>query len=359
MRPLPRRVSRALFGVTLAALLALVPLLLAADLDEPPAPVPITVDGDPLMVPAGTTLGQAIRSLGLHPVAGRLLDVEDHVLERRVDPGTVLLNGAPRPRRVALRRGDAIEVRDGKDRTEGTRRVVEPLPGVHPANPQFTLGRAETERITVAGRRSGTVVSVSYRAVRKLSQPPAVALTFDDGPWPGSTRAILKILRQMHVKATFFVVGSLVERYPGVVRELVDAGMTIGNHSWDHVESPAFSDLEPGRTEQEMMRTNEALARFGVQTYLFRPPGGSWDADVIRIADEQGMRITQWDVDPRDWSASATPRSITRNVLRNIEPGSIVDLHDGGGGASVTIEALPDIVRGIRKMGLRIVAIPR
>jgi peptidoglycan/xylan/chitin deacetylase (PgdA/CDA1 family) len=92
-----------------------------------------------------------------------------------------------------------------------------------------------------------------------------------------------------------------------------------------------------------------------VRPTLFRPPGGSWDPKVLTVAHEQGMRIALWDVDPRDWSSSATPTSIAENVLRNVRPGSVVDLHDGGGDQSATIRALPRIIHGIRKMGLRLV----
>jgi peptidoglycan/xylan/chitin deacetylase (PgdA/CDA1 family) len=69
------------------------------------------------------------------------------------------------------------------------------------------------------------------------------------------------------------------------------------------------------------------------------------------------MRVVDWNVDPRDWSSSATQASIRRTVLEQVDPGSIVELHDGGGDQRATVRALPSIIRGIRHMGLRLVVL--
>lgn len=359
-RMTPRRRSRSRAGLRAAVLLGfgIVPLMAATGLADLPAPLSITVNGRPVLVRHGATFGEVIVEYRLHAISGRLLDVRGKVLEHGADPGRILLNAEPASLAAGLADGDAVLVVNGADRTEGTRRIVTTLKKRRPSNPQFTLATSKVQKIVTEGRISGTVVSVRYRAVGRTKRPPAVALTFDDGPWPGSTRKILGVLQGMHARATFFIVGYLAERYPGLVRSVIETGMALGDHSWDHPIATPFDALSPERIRTEIAKTSRLLQdRFGVRTTLFRPPGGSYDRNVTATASALGMRIVEWNVDPRDWSSSATPRSIVRNVLANVRPGSIVDLHDGGGDQSATIAALPRIIRGIRKMGLRLVVI--
>jgi peptidoglycan/xylan/chitin deacetylase (PgdA/CDA1 family) len=189
--------------------------------------------------------------------------------------------------------------------------------------------------------------------------PGEVALTFDDGPWPVQTRQVLKILHRYHAKATFFMVGNLVERYPGILRDVQHAGMPIGDHSWSHPIEPPFNELPPHRLATEIADTADLLRRKGVTPYLFRPPGGSYDDDVLRQAKQDGMRTVTWDVDPSDYLASKTKKELATYILHRVRPGSIVLMHDGGGDQHATIAALPLIIKGIRKMGLELTTIPR
>ncbi len=354
-KALPRRAA-----VVAAALVALMaPLLAAAELHEGPPPVPIQVNGAAVLVANGTTLGQAKRTFHLHPRPGRLLDVEGDVLHRRANLGAVLLNGAEAFDRSVLDPGDRIQVVDGTDSTEPTQRVVRRLPGREPGNPMYTLGASKVDQITVRGELSGKVVSVRYRSIGRQTDPPAVALTFDDGPWPGGTRRVLAVLHRLHVPATFFMVGYLMERYPAIVERVRNAGMTIGTHSWSHPYHTPFKDLTPHRIETEITQPAELLrTRFGIHATLFRPPGGTFDPRVVKTAQAAGMHLVLWSVDPHDYLDSATPRGIARSVLRAVRPGSIVVLHDGGGDPSATVRALQEIVHGIRARGLHLVPIP-
>jgi peptidoglycan/xylan/chitin deacetylase (PgdA/CDA1 family) len=328
---------------------------------SPPSPpvVRITVGDAPHEVRPGTTLGDVVRRLGLEPHPGRLLSVSGAVLEPDVEPGVIVLNGHQTPGDTRLSTGDAILVIDGADRTEGTRRSVERVPGRHLGNPERTLRRFRIRRITVEGTVSGEVVSVREVPVGRGVARAEVALTFDDGPWPAQTRQVVRILERHHVPATFFMVGSLVERYPGIVRLVASAGMRIGDHSWDHPTDTPLADLSRARVAEEIGKTADALSSFGLEPRLFRPPGGSFDATVLQEAERADMRLVTWSVDPRDWSSRSSTREIVHRVLRAVEPGSIVLMHDGGGDQGVTIRALPKIIRGIRTMGLRLVAIPK
>ena len=343
-----------------AALLVGAVTLPACGGGSPPAPpaVRITVGDAPHEVRPGTTLGDVVRRLGLDPHDGRLLSVSGTVLRSGLEPGAIELNGGPAPGETRLSTGDAIVVVDGADRTEATSKTVEHLPGRHLGNPELTLRRFRIERITVEGRISGEVVSVREVPVGRGVAHGEVALTFDDGPWPGQTKQVVRVLMRMHVRATFFMVGNLVERYPGIVRLVRDAGMRIGDHSWDHPVDPPLADLSSAQVAEEIGKAAAALSSLGLAPRLFRPPGGSYDATVLREAERQQMRLVTWSVDPRDWSPHTSTREIVHRVLRNVESGSIVLMHDGGGDRTRTIRALPKIIRGIRKMGLRLVAIP-
>jgi peptidoglycan-N-acetylglucosamine deacetylase len=302
-------------------------------------------------------LGELVRERHLRAEAGRLLAVDGEILRRRDDPGVVLVNGVRPPRSSPLSRGDHVAVVNGEDRTEPTIELATPLPAPVPQNPASRLGTAPSEEVTIEGKISGTVVRQFTRATERVARPNRVALTFDDGPWPGATERILRILRRYRVKASFFVVGALAERYPMLVRREVRAGMTVGNHSWSHPIDPPFRDLAVSRVRLEMSRANSVIERFEHEVELFRPPGGTWDDDVRSVAGELGMRLVLWDIDPRDWRRSTTQKDITRAVLSRVRAGSIVLLHDGGGDAAQTIAALPDIIEGIRERGFKLVAL--
>jgi peptidoglycan-N-acetylglucosamine deacetylase len=335
---------------------ALVPLVVATGLGDPAPPIRITVDGRPALVGAGSHLGEVSRTFDLRPSDGRLLDVRGHVLDPRADPGRILVNGQRGRPRTTLRPGDVVTVVDGSDRTESTKRVVTRLSGLQPGNPQYSLSRARIDRVQTVGRASGIVLSTVYRPVGRIHTPRAVALTFDDGPWPTTTRAILHVLERMHVKATFFVIGYLAKRHPTIVRDEIRAGMTIGSHSWDHPEP--FDTVPPHRMRAEMEDVNTFFRhRFHLRVELFRPPGGSSSGRVVTTASDLGLRVVDWNVDPRDWSAGTTAKGIVRAVLSQVKRGSIVDLHDGGGDQRATVKALPGIVRGLRKRGFDLVAL--
>ena len=343
-----------------AALLVCAAIVSACAPAEPPSlpVIRITVGDAPHEVLLGTTFGDEIARLTLRPHAGRLLSVSGAILNAGLSPGTIVLNGGPASSDTLLSTGDVILVRDGPDRTEGTRRSVELLPGRHLGNPERTLRRYRIQRITVTGMTSGEIVSQREVPVGGGVAHGEVALTFDDGPWPVQTGQIVRILERLHVQATFFMVGYLVERYPGIVRMVANADMRIGDHSWDHPVDPPLADLTPQRVADEIGRAADALTALGVDPKLFRPPGGSYDAAVLREAERQDMRLVTWSVDPRDWSSHSSTKEIVHRVLGAVQSGSIVLMHDGGGDQGATIRALPKIIRGIRKMGLRLVEIP-
>ena len=311
-------------------------------------PLTVTVAGRRVEVVDGTTLGQAGWRFGLRPRSGNLLDVE----------GQLLLDGRVASAGIRLRSGDRIGVADGHDRREPlSRQLVQVKDGI-PADPQFTLTRAPGTELVIRGALSHKLVSVRFRSSRgPANVERAVALTFDDGPSLRYTPRILAVLKRLHVHATFFCIGYLADEYPELVRAELRAGMKVGNHSYNHPEVPPFDQLPSRLIDDEIALGARSLLRAGARPMLFRPPGGSFSSAAVRAAEQQGERVVLWSVDPRDWQPGSTAREIAGNVLDAVRPGSIVELHDGGGDRSATLAALPAIVKGIRQRHLRLVAL--
>jgi peptidoglycan-N-acetylglucosamine deacetylase len=193
--------------------------------------------------------------------------------------------------------------------------------------------------ITVNGPLA--VVSNAPKARKK------VALTFDDGPGP-LTRAFLRKLKQLRVKATFFVVGYAVARRPHVLREEHAAGMTIGNHTIGH---PPMAALSEDRQRIEIEGQERTLQRLvGYRPLFFRPPYRSYSLVTAREIAEAGMVGVLWSVDSRDYTRPGV-RAIVRNAL-TVRPGGVILMHDFGGDRRQTLAALPKIVHRLRGRGL-------
>lgn len=201
----------------------------------------------------------------------------------------------------------------------------------------------------------------SYPTLFRLgaNQKDSVALTFDDGPDPDWTPAILDILKSKGIKATFFVVGTEAERYPEIIERIVAEGHEIGNHTFTHpnlAEAPAsLIKLELNATQ----RLIESLT--GRSTTLFRPPynADSRPANLqellpIGIAQSLGYMTVLENVDPRDWQKPNKNKLLER-VKDELPRGNIILLHDGGGDRSATVEALPKILDYLKERGNRVV----
>lgn len=340
------------------AVLAGVGWIAPAVADRPP-PVHVTIDGTGRQLVAGSTLAAAVRDLRLRPRPGDLVDVTGVTLRTGVYPGRVLVDGAAVAAGQPLHDRDRLRLAPGPDRTEPVTVHRVPVPGGMPADPEYLLGRVPGVDVTVTGRISGKVASSAFHATGPAVVPHAVALTFDDGPWPGGqTLRVLAILRRLHAPATFFVVGELARHFPSLIAaERRQPRILVEDHSWTHPLVPPFGEQRPRTVRFQIDRTLRQLAAEGVHATLFRPPGGGWSDHVVAIASSLGVRLVLWSVDPRDWAAGATGKSVTRAVLSHVHAGSIVIMHDGGGDRTATVRALPHIIRGIRRRGLRLVAV--
>ncbi len=187
-----------------------------------------------------------------------------------------------------------------------------------------------------------------------ISTEPAarreVALTFDDGPSPDYTATILSILEQTHTPATFFLVGAQVQSHPDLVRREAHDGFTVGIHTWDH---PDMTTLSPQQREWELAATAQAIHTVLGADYClqyWRPPYGAYNDAVVSQARSLGLSTVTWGPDPKDWSEPGV-NVIVQRVLSDVGPGSIILMHDGPMNRGQTAQALPLIIRGLKKRG--------
>jgi peptidoglycan-N-acetylglucosamine deacetylase len=197
-----------------------------------------------------------------------------------------------------------------------------------------------------------------------------VALTFDDGPNPPYTTAILAVLEREHVHATFFVVGRAVVAYPLVVQREVRDGDAVGNHTWSHGH---LILMDADQVRDSLARTDAAIYQAsGVHTRIMRPPFGSRDWLVLDQVRRLGYTPVMWSVPlANDWE-DPPAATIAKRILSNVRDGSIVVLHDGNrgivcAGARVSpktcdrhndIEATLLIIEALKREGYQFVTVP-
>jgi peptidoglycan/xylan/chitin deacetylase (PgdA/CDA1 family) len=182
-----------------------------------------------------------------------------------------------------------------------------------------------------------------------------VALTFDDGP-SGRTPAILRVLANHHVHATFFVVGRSTRGMEPVLRHIAATGNELADHTYSHADLLALR--EPAQRRQLQWTRGLVARATGVQPRFFRPPYGATGPTVNRLGRSLGLIPVLWSVDSRDWQLPGT-KAIVRRVLANVRAGSIVLLHDGGGDRQETLRALPAILRALQRRHLKVVTLSR
>jgi polysaccharide deacetylase family sporulation protein PdaB len=176
-------------------------------------------------------------------------------------------------------------------------------------------------------------------------------LTFDAAWGNEDTQQLIDILGNYGVKATFFVVGEWVDKYPESVKALFDAGHEIMNHSADHAH---FTQLSPDQIVADLTACNKKIAQVtGVTPTLFRPPYGDYNDSVVATVRDCGMYTIQWDVDSLDWKDPA-PADITSRVLKRVQPGSIILFHNA---AKNTPSALPSVIEGLIQQGYTMVPV--
>jgi peptidoglycan/xylan/chitin deacetylase (PgdA/CDA1 family) len=203
-------------------------------------------------------------------------------------------------------------------------------------------------------------VAAVFRIPLRLPQSCGIAITFDDGPHPEGTPAVLDVLERAGVRATFFLVGEQVERSPGVAREVAAAGHEIAVHGYRHV---LLLRRSPGSLRDDYARAADVIASAtGAEPLVYRPPYGVFSAPSLAIVRRVGWRPLLWSRWGRDWSARATPEAIVARAARDLSGGDVVLLHDADHYSSAdswrrTVSALPAILEAAVATGEPLVAV--
>ncbi len=332
-------------------------------------PLTVTVDGLPYEVAGGTTVAMLRGVVAFNAPAGDLRDIRGSVIDTGGgSPARVLRNGRAAAEWQRLYPGDVLISRRGQNRIESIEITDVPVPYETIVEGSGTLadvrraGRNGLRRV-VRGAVSGIEIGDTHLAdpqheliVRRSPHPRSklVALTFDDGPWPTWTEAVLEVLAEHEVPATFFVLGRQAERHPALVKRIADGGHLLGSHSVSHKR---FNTVKPARVHKETVQSRRLIAdAVGVDSPWIRPPYGAMNAGAWGAVREAGGRVVLWDVDPEDWRKPGT-KKIADRVVRATKPGSIVLLHDGGGDRTQTVKALPKIIKRLRGKGYTFVTV--
>ncbi|HEY5807017.1 MAG TPA: polysaccharide deacetylase family protein [Povalibacter sp.] len=184
----------------------------------------------------------------------------------------------------------------------------------------------------------------------------SIALTFDDGPDPEITPAVLDMLGAADARGTFFTIGRHLERHREIGRRVIAEHHELGNHSWRHAYWQNF--YTTGLHAADMTRNTQIIQDLtgSAAEPLYRPPVGLKSPGLARVATARKLRIVAWSVHSRD-TIIRDPQRVAARVLNNIQPGDIVLMHDGheldGRHRRGILQALPLVLQGLKERGLQ------
>jgi len=191
--------------------------------------------------------------------------------------------------------------------------------------------------------------------------PQGVALTFDDGPDPEVTPAVLDLLELHGAVATFFCIGERAVRHPEILQEILRRGHRVENHTFFH--SPFFAFSSPRGLDRELNRAQEALAKLTArEPSYFRAPAGIRSPLLEPALARRGLHLAAWTHRGFD-TAERNPHRVVQRLLRHLSAGDILLLHDGNSartrdGRPVVLEALPRILEALGEKGLKTLPLP-
>ena len=201
-------------------------------------------------------------------------------------------------------------------------------------------------------QRESTAVLAVKRVLPVYSverEDRVISVTFD-ASWGGDkTLAILDLLDQYNAKATFFLVGIWVDKYPELVQEIAARGHEIGNHSDSHAH---FTQISESQIRKELDSCSDKIeALTGTRPTLFRPPYGDYDNKVVSVSRAEGYECVQWSVDSLDWKNRGVSDLVSR-ATNNVQPGDIILFHND---SEYIVEALPQILACYSQQGFTMI----
>jgi peptidoglycan/xylan/chitin deacetylase (PgdA/CDA1 family) len=227
-------------------------------------------------------------------------------------------------------------------------------PAIPPCDKPGGMGLARIVEIDTTG---GPGFGFEHFKQYDFLRDKEVVLTFDDGPWPGNTPAVLKALADECLKATFFEIGKHATWHPEITKQVIDAGMTVGTHTWSHKDlarNPYAKDLEQAEQEIEMGNSAVHMAAAGGKVApFFRFPDLQHPPQLLSYLAERNIAIFSTDIDSRDFKMHK-PEQVINSVMSQLEKHGkgIILMHDF---LHNTAEALPELIRQLKAGGYKVV----
>lgn len=326
----------------------------------------VQANGGTVAITPGTRLSDVARSRSLAPRTGAAVDIAGDVLAfGEGEAGSIQIGGARAAGDPELNDGAVITTQRGRDVGETLSRRLDSLPyetrteGSGPVLALAQKGAPGEQEIFVGSRSKRTVLTRTTRppadTVLKRSSgltkgQKAVALTFDDGP-SDYTPAVLKILKNKGISATFFMIGRVAAGNPTAVAAARAAGHEVESHSWSHAD---LTKLSADAVRNEIVRGAAAVGG----AHFLRPPYGAYNATVAEQAGLAGLRLAMWTVDTLDWK-TRDAAAVLAKVRAGTKPGAIILMHDGGGDRSQTVVALPEVIDWLLQQGYALTTLQR
>ena len=323
------------------------------------AEVRLVVNGRPVLVRGDDVrVTDALRAAGVQLRAGWMHAFKDNgPLAAQLDPPKLWRDDRAAAADTRLRSGDQLRAVDGADFVEP---VTEFMTAITPSGlPEVEYNVWNVGVAGVARRRVGTVSGQVADDVVTAPQPATmvpgqVALfTFDDGPDPRWTPAVLDILRDKGVKAVFCLVGLQIHRYPELVKRIHDEGHVLCDHTENH---DMYMSSKPEDYVRAMIQApwDEIRDITGVTPRFYRGPGGDLSPFIINEAHRLGMRVLGWSVDSVDYRRPGAG-TIQNRIALGLRPAGVALMHDGGGDRSQTVAQLPGLIDRVRAAGYTLV----
>ena len=343
--------------------------------------ITVTVNGQQVTTRNGQTVEDVLSDGYATPKPGNLLAIDGSLItEGKGSRCTVTINGNATDTSAPLVANAVVSIGDGEDITEGSTIVEEAIPfetgegdrsfaGYWNGSIHLLSDGVEGKRTSRKGDVSGIEIEESvtppinagYRIYTARPAERVIALTFDDGPWPQTTDAILDILQQYNAKATFFAIGNQISSYATQVKRADSMGCQICTHTWDHAagsgQGVSIATMSADEQIQEVKKGYAAIAEaIGREpSHVLRAPGGNFFGDTITTLWPYVDAEIGWDVDTEDWRRPGADAIF--NAIMTVQPGQVILMHDGGGERDQTVEALRRAMPKLVEQGYKFVTV--
>lgn len=356
------------FKIAVAAVLVIA-VVLMVQLCSAIMPITVTINGSSYELRGAKTMQTALKTSGLPINPGDFISLNGNILEKSAgEPFSAMVNDTQTADpNYRLRDGDVINVTDGEDIVEEYDAVQEGIPysasiagvgAVHKFEPgeegvlEVRTGRVSGETVEKQVSAPVDVMCMEYNL--NTGNDKVIALTFDDGPSSEYTAAVLDILAENDVKATFFVIGTEVEAYPELVEREAAEGHQVCTHSYDHADPVGGTDVSlmdaKGQVD-EIVHGYETITNVlgGEASRVIRAPGGNLSSDMVMNLQPYVDYEIGWNIDTEDWTLPGS-EAIYQAII-SAEPGDIILCHDGGGDRSQTVDAIRRAIPYLKSKG--------